>query len=362
MAQATSAVAARRSRSATARHRWASMPSVPLSSDRPSLASRVTGSSPAAARPSAPGSRRPSAVMTSPDPTSTAPTWARGARSPEAPRLPSSGTTGVSPALTRATSRSARTGRAPDRPAASVRARSSIMARTTSGSTRSPIPAAWLRTSDSWRRLASSADTFTEASAPNPVVTPETVEPSATIRSTTARAGAMRSLASGASVTVAPWRATATTSATESGEPSRTTADGPTAPGGGVTVAPPGLLPDRSDGVVLGGLDHGHLAGRVDVDRHRHAVLARFRVAPRSEQPRPGRVERHGEGPGFRGNLQAVVRLPVALESWGVDARLFRDPPEAHPLGIEEPDAVAGIDSLHCDTPVLEHPGPRAPG
>jgi len=46
------------------------------------------------------------------------------------------------------------------------------MARTTSGSTRSPIPAAWLSTSDSWRRRASDGDTLTEASAPNPVVTP----------------------------------------------------------------------------------------------------------------------------------------------------------------------------------------------
>ena len=66
MAQATSAVAARRSRSANARQRWASIPSVPLRSARPSLASSTTGSSPAAASASAPNRRRPAASTTSP--------------------------------------------------------------------------------------------------------------------------------------------------------------------------------------------------------------------------------------------------------------------------------------------------------
>ena len=34
------------------------------------------------------------------------------------------------------------------------------------------MPAAWLSTSDSCRRRASAGETFTDASAPNPVVTP----------------------------------------------------------------------------------------------------------------------------------------------------------------------------------------------
>ena len=57
-------------------------------------------------------------------------------------------------------------GRAPDRPAASVRARSSIIARTTSASTGSPIPAAWLSTSDSCRRRASAGDTLHRGQRP----------------------------------------------------------------------------------------------------------------------------------------------------------------------------------------------------
>src|SRR5688500_9514231 len=140
----------------------------------------------------------------------------------------------------------------------------------------------------------------------------------------------MRSAAAGATVTAAPWRATATTSATESGEPSRTTTGPPVVPGGGVTAAFPPPFPDRSAGLVLGCRDDRHLARGIEVDRHRNAVLARLGMAPRTQQPRPRRVERHGESPGIRGNLQAEVGLPVALQRRRVDAHLFRDPTEAH--------------------------------
>src|SRR5438045_2796938 len=80
---------------------------------------------------------------------------ARGARSPLQPTDPWRGTTGVTPALSRAMSASAMRGRTPDMPIASVRARSSMVARTTSVSTGGPTPAAWERIrascSSGWR-------------------------------------------------------------------------------------------------------------------------------------------------------------------------------------------------------------------
>src|SRR5687768_17979336 len=105
----------------------------------------------------------------------------------------------------------------------------------------------------------------------------------------------MRSAARDVIVTGTRWRATATTSATESGEPSRTTADPPSGSDAGLTAASPPELPDRSAGLRLARLDHRDLAGGVEVDGHRCAVLARLGVPPRSQQPRPRRVERHGK-------------------------------------------------------------------
>src|SRR5207237_7271717 len=101
------------------------------------------------------------------------------------------------------------------------------------------------------------------------------------------RAGAMRAAAAGDTTTAAPWRATATTSATESGVPSRTTTGRSVGPGGGVTQPSPRPFAFRSAGLRLGDLGEGHLAGGVDVDGHRSAVLARLGVAPRPQQPRP---------------------------------------------------------------------------
>ena len=81
-----------------------SMPSVPLISARPSLASSVSGASPASAARRPPAERRRRAA---PRPRRSAParTWASGARSPLAPSEPCSRTTGVMPALSSASDR-----------------------------------------------------------------------------------------------------------------------------------------------------------------------------------------------------------------------------------------------------------------
>ena len=58
---------------------------------------------------------------------------------------------------------------------------------------------------------------------PNPVVTPYTTSPSSTSRSTTAREASMRVFAAGSRTAPAPWRATASTSATVRSAPVSTT-------------------------------------------------------------------------------------------------------------------------------------------
>ncbi len=99
-------------------------------------------------------------------------TWASGARSPLQPSDPNSGTSGSSPPLSRRSSAAASSGRAPVTPVASVRARSSTMARVTSGSTGSPIPAAWEAMSDRWSRVRSAGGIHRVASPPKPVEIP----------------------------------------------------------------------------------------------------------------------------------------------------------------------------------------------
>ena len=82
-----------------------SMPSVPLISARPSLAASVDRLQPgrrAARRP--PASAAPSLPSTQPSPSSTSAQCASGARSPEAPSEPCSGTHGVMSWLSRSTS------------------------------------------------------------------------------------------------------------------------------------------------------------------------------------------------------------------------------------------------------------------
>ncbi len=105
---------------------------------------------PASSSASAAGRRSPSASRTSPSPISASAQWASGARSPEQPRLPNSGTTGVMPAVSSAASVSAVSTRMPVCPVARVDSRSSIIARTTSRSTSGPAPAACERMSDRW--------------------------------------------------------------------------------------------------------------------------------------------------------------------------------------------------------------------
>ena len=58
--------------------------------------------------------------------------WASGARSPEEPREPFWGTTGVTPRFNISTSICTRTGRTPETPSHRALARRSIMPRTTS--------------------------------------------------------------------------------------------------------------------------------------------------------------------------------------------------------------------------------------
>ncbi|BCB84927.1 hypothetical protein Psuf_022400 [Phytohabitans suffuscus] len=149
-----------------------SMPSVPLTSARPSFAESVTGRSPARCSASPPSTRVPDLSSTHPSPSSTSAQWASGARSPEAPSEPCSGTHGVTSWLSRSTSACAISGRTPERPSASDRTRSSIIARTTSRGIGSPTPAACERISACWSSARRSGATNVLASAPKPVETP----------------------------------------------------------------------------------------------------------------------------------------------------------------------------------------------
>ena len=111
----------------------------------------------------------------------------------------------------------ATTGRTPVWPVASVESRSSISARVTSRSTSGPLPAACERTSDfcSWARI--SVGMCRVARAPNPVEIPYDGVGAAASFSTVSRACSMAVTASGCSSTAAPSRATASTSAKETG-------------------------------------------------------------------------------------------------------------------------------------------------
>ena len=148
------------------------MPSVPLISASPSLASSSTGDSPASLSATAAGRRTPWASVTSPSPISASAQWDSGARSPEQPSEPYSWTTGVIPWLSIPARVRAVCSRTPVCPVASVESRSSISARVTSRSTSGPLPAACERTSDfcSWARR--SVGMCRVASAPNPVEMP----------------------------------------------------------------------------------------------------------------------------------------------------------------------------------------------
>jgi hypothetical protein len=132
----------------------------------------VIGASPAARNASAAGARAPDGSSTQPSPVSTSAQCASGARSPDAPSDPCSGTHGTTPAFNRPTNDEATSGRTPERPIANDRTRSSIIARTTSAGIGAPSPAACERISAccSSTRRAGSIDVC--ASAPKPVDTP----------------------------------------------------------------------------------------------------------------------------------------------------------------------------------------------
>ena len=123
----------------------ASIPSVPLIRARPSFSARRSGTIPLVRSASRAANSVPERSRTMPSPIAARAQWARGARSPEHPSEPYSGTTGVIPAVSMAAYASAVPRRTPVRPVAIVARRSSIMPRTTSRSTSGPDPAAWER-------------------------------------------------------------------------------------------------------------------------------------------------------------------------------------------------------------------------
>ena len=176
-AAVTSAMAKRCAASVIARNSMASMPSVPLMSARPSLAANSIGSIPACANASAAASREPSLPSTHPSPSSASAQWASGARSPDAPSDPCSGTHGVMSWLSRSTSACATSGRTPEWPSASERTRSSIIARTTSRGIGAPTPAACERINACCNSARRSGAMNVLARAPKPVDTPYTGRP-----------------------------------------------------------------------------------------------------------------------------------------------------------------------------------------
>ncbi len=141
---------------------------------------------------------------------------ASGARSPEAPTEPCSGTTGVTRRSIMATSMSMTSGRTPDTPMDSECARSSSMARTTSRGVAGPTPALCERSRFSCRVRTSSGAMCVSLSLPKPVVTPYTTLFSRTAVSTTRRLACTRCRASPGSSTRTSPRATSTTSSSVS--------------------------------------------------------------------------------------------------------------------------------------------------
>src|SRR4051794_27624091 len=84
-------------------------------------------------------------------------------------------------------------------------------------------------------------------------------------------------------------------------------------------------------------------------------LLGGFRLlAPRAQQASVVGVERHGEGTGGLG-LGGGGRLPLAVERDGRGVDTARQPAEAHPLRVEQPRAVGGVDPSHCQA---SHPTP----
>jgi hypothetical protein len=172
IAGARSAAASSPCRSVVASTSMPSIPSVPLIRARHSFSASATGAIPAARSASPAGFTTPAASRTVPSPVSASATAASGARSPEQPSEPYSGTTGVIPALSRPTNATAVAGRPPVRPVANVRSRNRAIARTTSRSTSGPAPAACDRTSDCCSTARFDSGMYRVASDPKPVEIP----------------------------------------------------------------------------------------------------------------------------------------------------------------------------------------------
>ena len=123
------------SRSASASTSMPSMPSVPLIRARPSFSAASPGSARPRPAPAAAGRRRPRGSITSPSPISASATVASGARSPEQPSDPYSGTIGGDAGVEHRGQRGRGLRADAGAPRARVASRSSISARTTSRST-----------------------------------------------------------------------------------------------------------------------------------------------------------------------------------------------------------------------------------
>ncbi len=145
----------------------AAMPSVPLSSERPSFAWSERGMRSV----SLAGTIAPS-ILTLPSPMRGNAMWANGARSPDAPTEPRDGMTGRMSRSSISRIRSTTTGRTPEWPWARVLARSKRIARTNGSGRGAPTPEACERMRLYWRVSASSRSIRVEARAPNPVVIP----------------------------------------------------------------------------------------------------------------------------------------------------------------------------------------------
>src|SRR3954451_8754489 len=79
-------------------------------------------------------------------------------------------------------------------------------------------------------------------------------------------------------------------------------------------------------------------------------------LAPRPQQPRVVGVEGDGERTGGL-DLEPEVRLPLAVERDRRRVDAARQPTEAHPLRVEQPGAVSGVDPSHCQA---RHPTPAS--
>jgi len=220
MAATTSAVRSSRSARASAMIPTASMPCVPLTSARPSFAPSSSGARPA--RDSAPAAgSAPSPVSSRPRPSSGSARHASGARSPDAPSDPCWGTAGIRSRFSISTIRSTTSTRTPECPSASTCARSTSIARASARERSGPTAVACDVTIPRCNVAASDGSIRVSASAPNPVVTPYIVSPSATARSITSRDARMRPRGPSPRVTGAP-SATRSTSSSVSGSPSAT--------------------------------------------------------------------------------------------------------------------------------------------